>query len=533
MTDIHFHPSLDDFRRLAAGPANLIPVYREFAADLETPVSVYLKLMDAPGSSFLLESVEGGEQVGRYSFVGVNPRAILTLQGRTVTWMEEQRSRGAEEQGSVDSPQSPLPTPHSLIRNRQLASGEDFLDVLKAEVQRYTQAQLPGLPRFNGGAVGYLGYDVVRDFERLPETAERVLDIPDAVYLLADTLVVFDHARHRLLILANTPVEAGGDVEKAYVEALQRIERVAEKLLRPLPAIPHRRWSITGNGYGNGRQHVESSMTAQRYEEIVQQAREYIAAGDIFQVVLSQRFSRRSSAHPFAIYRALRMLNPSPYMFYFDFGELDLQVVGASPEMHVRLEDRVASVRPIAGTRRRGSTAAEDNALEAELLADPKERAEHVMLVDLGRNDIGRVAEYGSVKVHNLMTIERYSHVIHIVSHVEGCLRPELDAFDLMRATFPAGTLSGAPKVRAMEIIEELEGERRGLYGGAVGYFSYDGSMDTCIAIRTMLVQGDRVYIQAGAGIVADSDPAAEHRECANKAQALLVAIERAEQGVL
>lgn len=517
MIDMHFRPALDEFRRLARGPANLIPVYRELAADLETPVSVYLKLMDAPGSSFLLESVEGGEQVGRYSFVGVNPRGMVVLRGRTVERLETGRLESGE--GEI---------------GRLLGEGEDFLDVLKAEVGRYRQAQLPGLPRFNGGAVGYLGYDVVRFFERLPETAATVLDIPDAVYLLADTLVVFDHARHRLIILANVAIEPGGvgynaDVELAYVEALQRIDKVAEKLLRPLPAIPQRRWGMTGNG----RHEVQSSMTPERYQEMVEQAKEYIAAGDIFQVVLSQRFSRQSSAHPFAIYRALRMLNPSPYMFYFDFGELDLQVVGASPEMHVRLEDGLASVRPIAGTRRRGATAAEDKALEVELLADPKERAEHVMLVDLGRNDIGRVAEYGSVKVRNLMTVERYSHVMHIVSHVEGCLRPELDAFDLMRATFPAGTLSGAPKVRAMEIIEELEGERRGLYAGAVGYFSYDGSMDTCIAIRTMLVQGDTVYIQAGAGIVADSDPAAEYRESVNKAQALLDAIERAERGVL
>jgi anthranilate synthase component 1 len=278
-------------------------------------------------------------------------------------------------------------------------------------------------------------------------------------------------------------------------------------------------------------------MSQERFEEMVRQAKEYIAAGDIFQVVLSQRLSRKTSAHPFAIYRALRMLNPSPYMFYFDFsngsGRHDFQVVGASPELHVRLEDGIASVRPIAGTRPRGSNEAQDVALQEELLADPKERAEHVMLVDLGRNDIGRVSEYGTVNVRDLMVIERYSHVMHIVSHVEGKMKPGMDAFDLMRATFPAGTVSGAPKVRAMEIIEELEGQRRGLYAGAVGYFSYDGSMDTCIAIRTMLVQDDNVYVQAGAGIVADSDPAAEHQESLNKAGALAVAIEQAEQGLI
>ncbi|MCL4261957.1 MAG: anthranilate synthase component I [Anaerolineae bacterium] len=494
-----YTPTLAAFRELAAGPANLIPVYREFAADLETPVSVYLKLMEQFGPSFLLESVEGGEQVGRYSFVGVNPRGLISLKGRTVTAGDETRT---------------------------LADGEDILHVVKAEMAQFRPADLPGLPRFQGGAVGYLGYDVVRFFERLPDTAVPALDIPDAIFLLADTLVVFDHARHRLLILANARVN--GDVEAAYVEAIQMIERVSERLLRPLPAIPGLRYHRRRNGH-----QLTSNMEQGRYEEMVRQAKEHIAAGDIFQVVLSQRFSRQTSAHPFAIYRALRMLNPSPYMFYFDFGELDLQVIGASPEIHVRLEDGTATVRPIAGTRWRGQTPEEDLALEAELLADPKERAEHVMLVDLGRNDIGRVSEYGSVKVSDLMTIERYSHVMHIVSHVTGQLKPGMDAFDLMRATFPAGTVSGAPKVRAMEIIEELEGERRGLYAGAVGYFSYDGNMDTCIAIRTMVMQDDTIYVQAGAGIVADSDPTSEYQESFNKARALLVAVDKAEQGIL
>ncbi|MCP4420788.1 MAG: anthranilate synthase component I [Chloroflexi bacterium] len=500
-----YTPSLAQFRKLAAGSANLIPVYREFAADLETPVSVYLKLMDELGPSFLLESVEGGEQVGRYSFVGVAPRGMISLNGRSITTtLGEQSSR------------------------RDLADGEDILHVLKEELGQFVPADLPGLPRFSGGAVGYLGYDVVRFFERLPETAVSILNIPDAIFLLADTLVVFDHARHRLLILANTHVN--GDVEAAYVDAIQRIERVSERLLRPLPAIPRRRWRI---GQPQLDSTFQSNMSQARYEEIVRQAKEYIAAGDIFQVVLSQRFNRQTNAHPFAIYRALRMLNPSPYMFYFDFGPMAMQVIGASPEMHVRLEDGIASVRPIAGTRPRGNTPAEDDALAEELLADPKERAEHVMLIDLGRNDIGRVSEYGTVQVKDLMTIERYSHVMHIVSHVEGKLRQGMDAYDLMRATFPAGTLSGAPKVRAMEIIEKLEGERRGLYAGAAGFVSYDGSMDTCIAIRTMLMQDDQIYVQAGAGIVADSDPATEHQESVNKAKALFVAVDRAEEGLL
>ncbi len=505
--DTLYRPALDQFRQVAAGSANLIPIYREFAADLETPVSVYLKLMDSGGASFLLESVEGGEQVGRYSFVGVNPRGMISLHGREV---RETGAQGTE--------------------SHLLAADEDFLDVLRQELERFRPADIPGLPRFCGGAAGYLGYDVVRFFEKLPDTAATVLDIPDAIFLLADTLVVFDHARHRLLILSNARVE--DDVEAAYVEAIQRIERVSERLLRPLPAIPHLRWGANRDGQGRGST-LQSNMSQERFEEIVAQAKEYIAAGDIFQVVLSQRLSRRTQAHPFAVYRALRMLNPSPYMFYFDFGAYDMQVIGASPEMHVRLEDGVASVRPIAGTRPRGQNEEEDKALAEELLADPKERAEHVMLVDLGRNDIGRVSDYGSVAVRDLMVVERYSHVMHLVSYVEGKLRPGLDAFDLMRATFPAGTVSGAPKVRAMEIIEELEGERRGLYSGAIGYFSYDGSMDTCISIRTMLMKDDRVYLQAGAGIVADSDPAREHQECLNKARALAVAIERAEQGLL
>jgi anthranilate synthase component 1 len=505
-----YEPELPAFRELAAGEANLIPVYRVFPADLETPVTVYIKLMDTLGPSFLLESVEGGEQVGRYSFVGVNVSGTVSLNGREI----EIRRRTGEE-------------------TIELGDNEDILDVLKRELGRFVPAIVPGLPRFNGGAVGYLGYDVVRFFERLPETAEPVLDIPDAVFLLVDTLVVFDHARHQLMILANARLdgENGVDVEAAYVEAIQRIERVSERLLRPLPAIPHLCW--TGHGKRKNGTVLSSNKTQASYEEMVAQAKEHIAAGDIFQVVLSQRLSRQTDAHPFAIYRALRMLNPSPYMFYFDFDYLDFQVIGTSPEMHVRLEDGVASVRPIAGTRWRGSSEAEDAALEEELLADEKERAEHVMLVDLGRNDIGRVSEYGSVHVRDLMVIEKYSHVMHIVSHVEGQLRPGKDAFDLMRATFPAGTVSGAPKVRAMEIIEELEGEKRGLYAGAVGYFSHDGSMDTCIAIRTMLVLEDTVYVQAGAGIVADSDPAREYQECLNKASALAVAVEQAEEGLV
>ena len=509
-----YKPELPEFRELAAGSANLIPVIRTFPADLETPVTVYLKLIGTPGSSFLLESVEGGEQVGRYSFVGVDPRGMVSLSGRQVTINNDPADHLAE------------------VEERPLAGDEDILDVLKAEMSRFTPADLPGLPRFSGGAVGYLGYDVVRFFEKLPETAASPLELPDAVFLLADTLVVFDHARHQLIILANAYLEdQEADPALAYMDAVERIERVSERLLRPLPAVP-RRLGL-GNGDGRGPESLATNKQQAEFEAMVDQAKEYIAAGDIFQVVLSQRLSRRTDAHPFAIYRALRMLNPSPYMFYFNFGRLGFQVIGASPEMHVRLEDGVASVRPIAGTRWRGQTESEDAELADDLLADEKERAEHVMLVDLGRNDVGRVSDYGTVQVRDLMVVERYSHVMHIVSHVEGRMRPGLDAFDLMRATFPAGTVSGAPKVRAMEIIEELEGERRGVYAGAVGYFSHDGSMDTCIAIRTMLMQGDTIYVQAGAGIVADSDPTSEHQECLNKASAITVAVEQAEQGLV
>ena len=338
-----YTPTLDAFRALARGPANLIPVTREFAADLETPVSVYLKLMEEPGASFLLESVEGGEQVGRYSFVGVGIHRRIELHGETITRIGD---------GFAGIPAG--------------GPAGDILDALRAELGRYRAAAVPGLPRLSGGAVGYFGYDVVRFFERLPQTAaplgtggSETRPYPDALFLLVDTVVVFDHARHRLILLANAHVEEGGDVEAAYVDALQRIDRLAEKLLRPLPAVPSRRWGAT---HGNGLA-TRSNVTVERYEAMVRQAKEHIAAGDIFQVVLSQRFSRRTSAHPFAVYRALRMLNPSPYMFYFNFAPLDLQVIGASPEMHVRLEDGVASVRPIAGTRRRGTDPAEDLSL--------------------------------------------------------------------------------------------------------------------------------------------------------------------------
>lgn len=468
---------------------------REYNADLETPMSVYLKLADAQ-PSFLLESVTGGEQVARYSFVGVWPRKAYVLQG------------GAWE---IHSPQG--------VQRHGLAQGENPLHLLREVLGAREPVHVPGLPRFVGGLVGYIGYDVVRFFEPTvpiqPETAW-----PEAIFLQTNMLVVFDHAYGRLMLLAIAEEES----DMAYAQT--RLDEVEARLKAPLPERkPEPPPPIPGT--------MHSNKTREEYLEMVRRAQEYIRAGDIFQVVPSQRLSRKTSATPLDIYRALRRLNPSPYMFYFDFGALTspapLRLIGASPEVHVRLEGRRALIRPIAGTRPRGKTAAEDTAIEQELLADPKERAEHVMLVDLARNDLGRVCLNGSVHVSEEMVIERYSHVMHIVSQVEGELRPDQDAFDLLQATFPAGTVSGAPKVRAMQIIQELEGQPRGIYAGVVGYFSYDGSLDTCITLRTLVMHGDTVYIQAGGGVVADSDPEREYQESLNKARALVVAIENAE----
>jgi anthranilate synthase component I len=490
-------PSREEVQALFA-QGDLVPVYRTLLADLETPVSVFLKLSQTGSVSFLLESVEGGEHVGRYSFLGVNPKGVISVSA-----------------GSVSR------TINGVTETRPLDAGEDPLSVIKDEFSRVTPVHVPGLPRFVGGAVGYLSYDVVRFFERLPDTAAQELDVPEAAFLLPDTLVIFDHAKHQLIVLANA--HNTGDPDAAYDDAVQRIDALIDALRQPLVPPAAEREPLNDQ--------LRSNMPRERYEEIVRQAKEHIAAGDAFQIVLSQRFTCQTSAEPFTLYRALRATNPSPYMFFLRFSD-DFVLTGASPEMMVRLEDGVATVRPIAGTRPRGASEAEDKAFEEDLLHDPKERAEHVMLVDLGRNDLGRVCDYGTVKVARMMYIERYSHVMHIVSQVQGKLRRELDAFALLRATFPAGTLSGAPKVRAMEIIEDLEGTRRGPYGGAVGYFSFDGSMDTCITIRALTIRGDQLYIQSGAGIVADSDPAREYEETLNKARALNNAIRLAEQGL-
>ena len=470
---------------------------REINADLETPVSLYLKLR-GDGPSFLLESVEGGERIARYSFIGIRPRAEYILRDGQVE---------VKENGET----------------RIIQLEDDPTRLLQEEMNRFSTERLPNAPRFTGGLVGYLSYESVRYFE--PTLKSRFLraerrefrrSVPDGIYLLADTVVAFDHARRSIFLIANV---LDGDMEAAN----RKLDQIAKRIDQPLPPA---------GKVNNTPSEIHSNMTQEAFETMVYDAKEHIAAGDIFQVVLSQRFTRETSVEAFDVYRAVRRLNPSPYMFFFDFGPVDgepLFIVGSSPEMFVRLEGRTASLRPIAGTRPRGADAESDASLAQDLLADPKERAEHVMLVDLGRNDLGRVCEYGTVKVSDFFTIERYSHVMHIVSHVEGTLRRGLTAFDLVRAAFPAGTVSGAPKVRAMEIISELEPDARGAYAGMVGYFGFDGAMDTCLAIRTMVGRGRTVSVQAGAGIVADSNPAAEFQETVNKASAMLRAIDIAE----
>jgi anthranilate synthase component I len=482
----------------------LEPVIRELSADLETPVSVYLKVAGM-GPSFLLESVTGGEQLARYSFIGIQPGQSFVFRDRSV---EIHHHRGE----------------HPHMQTHTLEAGQDPLSVLEGVLAQVDYQPRPGMPRFAGGLVGYLSYELTRFFEPSVHLAAHA-SLPEAIFLLADTLIAFDHAFGRLLLIGNLDPEGEGDLSRPAVEA--RLDEIERRLSQPLPERP---------GFAPEARQVgmQSNLTREEFTSAVLAAKEHIAAGDIFQVVLSQRLQRETQAAPFDIYRALRRLNPSPYMFFFDFSDLagdpPLFLIGASPEMHVRLEERLASLRPIAGTRKRGVTEREDLELERELLADPKERAEHVMLVDLGRNDLGRICQIGSVRVSEKMVIERYSHVMHIVSHIEGVLGQGQNAFDLLRATFPAGTVSGAPKIRAMQIIHQLEKDPRGPYAGAVGYFSFDGSMDTCIAIRTMVMRGAEIQLQGGAGIVADSDPDLEYEETLNKLRALGMAIDMAEK---
>jgi anthranilate synthase component 1 len=488
-------PSREDFiERSKRG--NLIPVYREILADRLTPVSAFEKIA-ADGGSFLLESVEGGEQLARYSFLGSEPFLTFRSKGNLVTITEGESSR-----------------------TQLLEPGTDALDLLKEVLSRYKLVETPGLPRFCGGAVGFMAYDMVRHFESLPDQTVDDINAEDCYFLFTDTILIFDHVKHRLKVLCNALVE--GDPGAAYDRAAEKIDELVRQLRTPVMPF--------SSPPSKQKLKIEANMSQAQYEAAVERCKEYIAAGDAFQVVPSLRFSVQVDACPFELYRALRSVNPSPYMYYLEIG--GKQVVGTSPEILVTVEDEVVTVRPIAGTRPRGDTPKEDARLAEDLLADEKERAEHIMLIDLGRNDVGRVSEYGSVKVTELMVIERYSHVMHIVSNVTGKLMKGKDVFDVTRACFPAGTLTGAPKVRAMEIIEELEPTRRGLYGGAVGYYSFNGDMDFAIAIRTMLVDGETAYVQAGAGVVADSVPENEYRECVNKAKALMAAIEMAEAGL-
>ncbi len=475
-----------------AGTSNLVPVCKQIRADLETPVSCYMKAALGK-NSFLLESVTGGEHVGRYSYIGLEPYMVMRFEnGRTYVEHRLQNTREATTEFSDP-----------------LAAISHYLDPLKS-------VRVPGMPRFAGGAAGYLAYECVSRFESIDAPDVHDLATPEAVLLFCDLVIAFDHVKRDAYIISH--IRTDRDIHAEYERAAERIEQVASRLKRPVDERALKEARVGGAVFCN--QQPEEFMSK------VSRVKEYIAAGDAIQVVISQRFAREAHCHPFKVYRALRSINPSPYMFYFDFG--DFQLAGASSEMLVRVEDRVAYTRPLAGTRARGRTAREDDALVRELLADEKERAEHVMLVDLARNDLGRVCKPGSVKVDTLMDVEKYSHVMHIVSGVRGELRDDVSQYSAAKSAFPAGTLSGAPKIRAMQIISELEPTQRGPYGGATGYFDYSGNLDLAITIRTILLKDKMAYVQAGAGIVADSDPKREHDECLRKAEAMLRALDDA-----
>lgn len=482
------YPDVDLFKALAR-QGNVVPVYREVLADTETPLSVLMKLSGRP-FAFLLESVEGGEKWGRYTFIGADPRIVFQVSADDIVITENGETRRS-------------------------AHGGNPLKMLKSLLGDCKPVAVPGLPRFYGGALGYLGYGMVRFFEKLPAADKNGLDLPEAVLMITDTLMIFDNVRHTIKLVTCANIGADDDLEALYAACTDRIDA----MLRLLEAAPPRA-RATG---GESRIALRSNMSDDAFRAMVQKAKAYITAGDIIQVVLSQRFEIENTLEPVDLYRALRYVNPSPYLFFLKME--DLFLIGSSPEVMVRLEQGLVELRPIAGTRRRGRDEQEDRRLADELLQDPKERAEHVMLVDLGRNDLGRIAEIGSVQVNQLMTVERYSHVMHLVSTVQAQLLSGKDAFDVLKATFPAGTLSGAPKVRAMQIIDELEPDKRGPYGGAVGYFSYTGNMDFGITIRTLMIKDGKTYVQAGAGIVADSDPQSEYRETLNKAEAMLKAV--------
>ena len=479
-----YHPTLERVQELSH-EGNLVPVFREIGADLETPVSAYLKIARAP-YSFLLESVEGGERIARYSFIGTDPYEVI-------------RTGPGQPYGGVDP----------LVPVQEALAG----------------AKVAGAPpdqRFNGGAVGFLSYEAVSYFERLAAPEQDPLGLPESVFMMTDTFVIFDHLLHKIRVVSHAHV--GEDVKRGYAEAVERIDETIARLASPL-APPHRDpATVGGNGVG-----VDSNMSREQFQEMVGKVKEYVRAGDVIQTVVSQRMERPVSVHPFEIYRALRAINPSPYMYYLELD--DFYILGASPELLVQVEDGTVATHPIAGTLPRGADATEDAALEQRLRTDEKELAEHIMLVDLGRNDIGRVSKPGTVEVTQLMDVERYSHVMHLVSHVTGELRDGYTSYDVLRACFPAGTVSGAPKIRAMEIIAELEPDKRGPYAGAVGYFDFTGNMDTAITIRTLVVKDGVAYTQAGGGIVFDSRPESEYQETLDKASAVLRAIERAEAG--
>jgi anthranilate synthase component 1 len=489
-----YNLSKNEFVR-KAGRHNLVPLYREVVADTETPVSAFLKLK-TDGYAFLLESAENGERFGRYSFLGTDPSLIISAKNGVVT---------IEDAGG------------NVLESRQTT---DPLEAVKEVMSAYSPASIDGLPLFFGGAVGYISYDAVRYFENIPDDTKDDLDLPDMVFMLADTLFVFDHLKHRIAAVANAHVN--GDAAAAYDLAAAKIEAMLSSLKAPGTEVKPLAFGPAGTA-----KKPASTFTEEGFRDIVATARERIIDGDILQVVLSQRFSTDVQAAAFDIYRSLRTVNPAPYMYYLSLK--DFQIAGSSPEPLVRMEGDKVMTRPIAGTRSRGTDAGENARLEEELLGDAKEKAEHIMLVDLGRNDLGRVCRPGTVRVDEMMEIERCSHVMHMVSTVSGLMDKDKDAFDALRACFPAGTVSGAPKVRAMEIIDELEPTRRGPYAGAVGYFGYAGNLDTCITIRTIVVKDNRAYFQAGAGIVYDSEPSFEYRETGHKARALLEAIAMAE----
>ena len=502
-----YSPTLEEFQQLAA-KGNLIPVTRRLLADFETPLSAYRKIR-GQGESFLFESVEGGEHLGRYSFVGCNPRAVIRQHGTRIEVIEYGKV--------VDKfaiPREPHPDCDKCVK--------DGLEVVEQVLKRFRPVAIPGLPRFTGGAVGFIGYEFIHDVDPVvPRPPHDELNTPTLYFLIADELLIFDRVAQTITVLVNAVVDEAANPAESYENAVGEIERLVSLLEQPIEHFP----VTVPRDVPNVP--FESNVTNEKFHANVLKAKEYITAGDIIQIVGSQRFSTPVHAAPLDVYRAARSINPSPYMFLLELAGFAL--VGASPEIHVRCENHKVEIRPIAGTRPRGKTPEQDLANEKELLADPKERAEHVMLVDLARNDIGRVCDFGSVHVKDLMIIERYSHVMHIVSQVEGHLSADKTPYDLMRATFPAGTLSGAPKIRAMQIISELEQTTRGPYGGCVGYFSFNGNLDCCITIRTALLKDGKAYVQAGGGWVSDSTPEAEYQETVNKSKAMLKAVALAE----